>query len=263
MADFQIGDMVRLVAAHSVADSADIGRLLTVRAIGPLGVRVDDGFPNDPDGRTNGWRLAMWAPASVLEPAPDATAQHFFEKRDEADERQPPVPDPRPSALRVSLTPADLARMEALGFVPGSGNPVGWLIGRAEQDAAVLADYRDEHERAWAALPGDATGDLAEAIGRLYPGLRAEIARLRALVPGVWTEWDRPDRGAYDGSFRKYDMIESQTALEVFHHLDHWMFNIYTPSGVCIRGWTWDDRRSTREEAEAACEQAARTLGVL
>ncbi len=43
---------------------------------------------------------------------------------------------PGPSGLRAYFTPAHLRRMEALGWKPGSANPVSWLLAYAEKGGA-------------------------------------------------------------------------------------------------------------------------------
>lgn len=118
----------------------------------------------------------------------------------------------------------------------------------------IIADLREqvgepltEERAAWEAL-------LVEA--------RAEIAKLRALVPGVG-EWDLPERAANDIAVRRYNTEDGPTAMEVFYHLDHWFFMVRAVDGSVLHDWTWDDRRPTRDEAIRDCEAAARALGVL
>lgn len=103
---------------------------------------------------------------------------------------------PRPSADRVALPPSAWRRMEALGFVPGSDNPVAWLLRRAEEHGALTK--RAEAAEAEvaplrAALEGQALANAPlrdrvvavelerdEAV-RSIAALRADAEELRAL----------------------------------------------------------------------------------
>ena len=50
----------------------------------------------------------------------------------------PIIPPPPPSALRVTVGPATIRRIEALGFVPGSGDIVVWLCDEVERPRALV-----------------------------------------------------------------------------------------------------------------------------
>ena len=50
----------------------------------------------------------------------------------------PFIPTPPPTALRVTVGPATIRRIEALGFVPGSGDIVGWLCDEIERSRALV-----------------------------------------------------------------------------------------------------------------------------
>lgn len=162
-------------------------------------------------------------------------------------------------ATRWPISPAVLRQIESLGFVPGSGNPVSWMVARLQQDATLLDDYRTEHAAAWAALPGDATGDLAEAIGKVLAAKEAEIAKLRALVPGVEAEW----RPASCGEIRMWVSSEGDeidTAMWVYPAFSGgFAWWVYPPKGRALASGS----AAVRSDAIRDCEAAARALGVL
>lgn len=55
----------------------------------------------------------------------------------------------------VRLTPSQLARMEAAGWVPGEGAVSEWLVGRAERVAELEAAIRDDRKRRAVLWPVD------------------------------------------------------------------------------------------------------------
>ena len=50
----------------------------------------------------------------------------------------PIIPTPPPTALRVTVDHATIRRIEALGFVPGSGDIVGWLCDEIDRLRALV-----------------------------------------------------------------------------------------------------------------------------
>ena len=50
----------------------------------------------------------------------------------------PIIPTPPPTALRVTVGPATIRRIEALGFEPGSGDIVVWLCDEVERLRALV-----------------------------------------------------------------------------------------------------------------------------
>lgn len=53
------------------------------------------------------------------------------------------------------ITPALMRRVEALGFVPGSGEPVGWLVGYVEGLVALLTTTQEERDELAATLANE------------------------------------------------------------------------------------------------------------
>ena len=53
------------------------------------------------------------------------------------------------------IPPALMRRIEALGFTPGSGEPVGWLLGYVESMAALLTTARKERDELAATLANE------------------------------------------------------------------------------------------------------------
>ena len=78
--------------------------------------------------RGSGCAAAMRERIAALEEERDAALARVAEL-----ERTTPGPH---------ITPALMRRVEALGFVPGSGEPVGWLVAHAEELEATLANER-------------------------------------------------------------------------------------------------------------------------
>ena len=103
------------------------------------------------------------------------------------------------------ITHALMRRIEALGFTPGNGEPIGWLVAHAEELAATLANERGEGEppsEGWAWIDGawrrtDDNGGFAWSVHNFDPGrwqshpmtpTLESLARQLAAAP----KWDWP-----------------------------------------------------------------------
>lgn len=140
-------------------------------------------------------------------------------------------------ALRWPITPAQMAELESLGFEPGSGNPVAWLVGRAQ--AGRIA--RTEADRG-----------------------AAEVDRLRKLIPAVDPEWQNGYMGGHCRYYTNFvDTDEDPIpALHVFRHIDRWRWTIQNADGKPLLDWRYDLGADTEHEAKAEAEKAARDLGL-
>lgn len=111
-----------------------------------------------------------------------------------------------PAALREALeverarmsgphvTPTLMRRIEALGFVAGSGEPVGWLVAHAEELSATLANERGEGDPP---VPGWRTlrraGEARWVLHNERPGRVLDVVRQMSDTPRTIVShwWDR------------------------------------------------------------------------
>lgn len=92
------------------------------------------------------------------------------------------------------ITPALMRRIEALGFVPGSGEPVGWLVAHAEEFVATLANERGEGEppsEGWKARRRG--GEARWVLYNDRPGRVLDVVRKMGDAPRTIVShwWDR------------------------------------------------------------------------
>lgn len=131
---------------------------------------------------------------------------------------------------------------------------VGDLLAAFDSERSTLRDLHAEHDAAWAAIGGDATGDLAHAIGQLTAALteaRLEIAAFMGRPEGAINEhW----RFSWDRWWRE---LPPERSLEADLGLNRWVLhdNWYATCG--------ESRISTVRENMRLAEAEARKRGWL
>ena len=137
----------------------------------------DDGYGEGPTAeyRTMGWRLidaqAVW-PAAYWHPDHDRRAEVQAEH------------DARPGDYILVVEPATMARAQALGFEPGSGDALAWALAEVERLRLEAEEMRAERDRLARILAVE-RGDESQAPS----GWKLDYAR------GVWRHGRRSSCG--------------------------------------------------------------------